>query len=147
MYNASRFKTTIGKDEVKSSDFRRFCEVLPTTFNEMVNCLKRSKFKGRKTGSMGKLCFEDQVLVMLEYYRNYSSMVKLGLEYGVDETTIGRIICRVEKVLISSNSFKLPSKKVIREGNLQLEAVIVDATEMQIQKPKRLRFKLKKNQK
>ena len=147
MYNTSRFKTTIGKDGVKSSDFRRFCGVLPTTFDEMVNCLKSNKFKGRKTGSMGKLCFEDQVLVLLEYYRNYSSMVKLGLEYGVNETTIGRIICRVEKVLISSDRFKLPSKKEIKEGNLQLEAVIVDATEMQIQKPKRLRFKLKKNQK
>lgn len=93
----------------------------------MVECLKQAKYKGRKTGSLGRLSFEDQVLV-LEYYRNYASMVKLGLEYNVDETTIERTIKRVEKVLVTSNSFKLPSKKEI-QGNLQI-AVIVDATEM-----------------
>jgi hypothetical protein len=31
---------------------------------------------------------------MLEYYRDYPSMTKLGMEYEVDPTTIGRVIKR-----------------------------------------------------
>jgi predicted DNA-binding protein YlxM (UPF0122 family) len=94
---------------------------------------------------LGSLCFEDQVFVMLEYYRDYPSMAKLGMEYEVDPTTIGRVIRRVEKILIASPDFKLPSKRSFQESNssIEIEAVIVDATEMAIQKPKRRRFNLK----
>lgn len=147
MYNSSRYLATIGKIGIKIEDYRRFCGVLPETFKAMVIELKTSKLKGRKTGSYGKLCFEDQVLLLLEYYRNYPSQTKLAIEYGVNETTVGRTIKRVEEVLVGCNSFRLPSKKELKNSGLELEAVIVDVTEMQIQRPKRKRFKLgKKNQ-
>jgi hypothetical protein len=57
------------------------------------------------------------------------------------------MIKRVEKILIASPDFRLPSKRELQTSNLSIEAVIVDATEMQVQKPKRRKFKLKKSQK
>jgi hypothetical protein len=147
-YNQSRYQNTLAKITSKPNEFRQIIGVFPETFEAMVNCVKVKKFQGKKTGRLGYLSFEDQVMLMLEYFRDYPSMVKLGLEYGVNETTIGRIIKKVEKILVASSEFKLPTKKSLKQGNLELEAIIVDVTEIAVQKPKRTRFKNgKKNQK
>jgi predicted DNA-binding protein YlxM (UPF0122 family) len=146
-YNQSRYEKTLAKLETKQEQFRQVCGVLPQTFQAMVSCVTSHKYHGQKTGRLGNLCFEDQVFVMLEYYRDYPSMTKLAMEYEVDPTTIGRVIKRVEKILVASPDFRLPSKRELQNRNLSIEAVIVDATEMQVQKPKRRKFKLKKSQK
>lgn len=146
-FNQSRYEKTLAKLETKKEQFRQVCGVLPETFQAMVSCITLHKYRGQKTGRLGNLCFQDQVFVMLEYYRDYPSMTKLGMEYEVNPTTIGRVIKRVEKILVASTDFRLPSKRELQKSNLSIEAVIVDATEMQIQKPKRRKFKLKKNQK
>lgn len=146
-YNSSRYEQTLAKLELKYEQFRQICGVLPQTFQAMVSCVISHKQRGKKTGRLGSLCFEDQVFVLLEYYRDYPSMTKLGMEYEVNPTTVGRVIKRVEKILVASEDFKLPSKRKLQTTNLSIEAVIVDATEMQVQKPKRRKFKLKKNQK
>jgi predicted DNA-binding protein YlxM (UPF0122 family) len=146
-YNQSRYQKTLSKLVPKPEEFRQVCGVLPQTFQAMVSCVTSHKYRGQKTGRLGNLCFEDQVFVMLEYYRDYPSMTKLGMEYEVNPTTIGRLINRVEKILVASSEFRLPSKRELQKGNLSIEAVIVDATEMQVQKPKRRKFKLKKSQK
>jgi predicted DNA-binding protein YlxM (UPF0122 family) len=144
-YNQSRYLRTLGKLVSKPEDFRQICGVLPETFQTMVSCVTSNKYQGCKTGRLGRLCFEDQVFVLLEYYRDYPSMYKLAMEYDVNPTTIGRVIKRVEKILVASPDFRLPSKRELQSTDLSIEAVIVDATEMSIQKPKRARFKLKKS--
>jgi predicted DNA-binding protein YlxM (UPF0122 family) len=144
-YNQSRYQRTLAKLVSKPEEFRPICGVLPHTFQAMVSCVSSHKQRGCKTGRLGRLCFEDQVFVLLEYYRDYPSMAKLAMEYEVDPTTIGRVIRRVEKILVASPEFRLPSKRELQNTNLSIEAVIVDATEMAVQKPKRRKFKLKKN--
>jgi predicted DNA-binding protein YlxM (UPF0122 family) len=147
-YNQSRYQNTLFRITSKPTEFRQIIGVFPETFVAMVNCVKTQKYQGKKTGRLSHLCFEDQVMLMLEYYRDYPSMAKLGLEYSVNETTIGRIIKKVEKILVASSEFKLPTKKSLKQNNLELQAIIVDVTEIAVQRPKRSRFKNgKKNQK
>ena len=75
---------------------------------------------------------------MLEYYREYRSMAHIAVDYGVSESTVSRTIRKIEDVLIKSGKFSLPSKKALYEdGGLELEYIIVDATEFPIERPKK----------
>lgn len=89
--------------------------------------------KGRPT----KLILEDQVLLCLSYWREYQTLFHLATSYGVSETTASRVVRHVEDCLIGSNLFNLPEG----EG-IDWNVVIVDATEISIQKPKKTEEKL-----
>jgi len=43
---------------------------------------------------------EDQLLVALEYWREYRSQFHISYELGLHETTVGRIVRKVENVLM-----------------------------------------------
>ncbi|WP_442940196.1 transposase family protein [Nostoc sp.] len=56
---------------LKSEDFKRLCSVRPDTFNEMVEVVRSHSQAKQKTGQPGKLSLEDQLLMTLEYWREY----------------------------------------------------------------------------
>ena len=63
---------------LKSEAFKRLCGVSPDTFNEMVEvvrCLQQAapplERRKQKTGLPGKLSLEDQLLITLEYWKEY----------------------------------------------------------------------------
>lgn len=93
-------------------------------------------------GSKKGLSIEDQVLLTLSYWREYRTLFHIAHDYGVSEPTASRTVKFVEDTLTKDIRFHLPGKKKLREANLTITAIIVDASESPIERPKR-----KKNQK
>lgn len=83
------------------------------------------------------MSLEDQVLLALEYWREYRTYFHIGQSWGVNESTAYRIIRKVEDRLIKSGEFALPGKKKLREPNYQVKVVVIDVTESPIERPKK----------
>ncbi|MFW1798991.1 transposase family protein [Acinetobacter nematophilus] len=104
----------------------------------MVEQLQRQvSAKGRPS----KLSSEDQVLLCLSYWREYRTLFHVAISYGVSELTASRIVRHVKDCLIQSNLFNLPKNLPAGEG-IDWNVVIVDATEIPIQRPKKTEEKL-----
>tara|TARA_B110000003_G_C16245351_1_gene376774 strand:- start:64 stop:525 length:462 start_codon:yes stop_codon:yes gene_type:complete len=121
--------------------FKRVVGVKPTTFQVMVEEYKASEIERKKTHKVGgrqpKLCEEDRFLLMLEYYREYRTLDHIGIDYGISEGHASKTVRAVEKVLIKSGKLSLPGKKVLHDASNTIEYIVVDATESQIQRPKK----------
>ena len=68
---------------LKPTEFKRFWVAYPDTFKDMVTVLKAEKVQQKKTGRPSKLSTEDQLLMALEYWREYRAYFYLGTSWGV----------------------------------------------------------------
>jgi hypothetical protein len=57
--------------DLESADFKRLCGFTPATFEQMVKVMAAEKVLAKKSGRPSKLSIEDQILVALEYWREY----------------------------------------------------------------------------
>jgi hypothetical protein len=80
---------------------------------------------------------EDQLLLSLQYWREYRTYFHLSVSWGVSEATVCRIVKRVEAILIQAQCLHLPGRKKLRQADAPYEVVIVDASEMPIERPKK----------
>jgi hypothetical protein len=128
--------------EMKPEVFKRLVGVNLATFEAMVvECELHHKEKKSKGGKPNKLDVPTQLLLMLEYFREYRSMAHIGIAYDVSEATVSRIIRETESVLLKSGKFSLPSKKCLyEEDTLKLEYILIDATECPVERPKKNRI-------
>jgi hypothetical protein len=124
---------------LKPSNFKRLCGVYPETFKDMVKVLAAEKALQKKTGRPSKLSLENQILITLEYWREYRTYFHMGTNWGINETTALRIIRKVEDVLVKSGLFNLPGKKVVQSKNPEIEIVVVDVAEHEVERPKKNR--------
>jgi hypothetical protein len=129
-------------ESISDQHFKRLVGVKRATFNLMIKVYKEHLNEVASNAGIGGrpplLLPEEQVLLMLEYYREYRTLAHLGFDYGISESVASRIIRRVEKVLSESRKFSLPAKKELQKGEgLSLDVVIVDVTELPIQRPKK----------
>ena len=123
---------------LSETQFKRYTGISFSTFDLMVEQLKMHvPTKGRPP----KLSVEDQVLLCLSYWREYRTLFHVATSYGVSEPTASRIVRHVEDCLIKSNLFNLPKNLPEGEG-IDWNVVIVDATEIPIQRPKKTEEKL-----
>ena len=128
----------IDSKKLSKTQFKRYTGISWSTFDLMVEQLKMHiPAKGRPS----KLSVEDQVLLCLSYWREYRTLFHVATSYGVSEPTASRIVRHVEDCLIKSNLFNLPKSLPEGEG-IDWNVVIVDATEIPIQKPKKTEEKL-----
>lgn len=79
----------------------------------------------------------DQLLIALYYWRHYRTQFDLGLEFGVSEATICRTIEKVETLLVKSGRFRLPGKRQLQQAEANWEVVVIDVTEVAIERPKK----------
>lgn len=121
---------------LKPEEFKRLCGVRPETFNQMVAVMQQAK-QQLKPGRPSKLSLEDQVLMTLEYLREYRTYFHIAQTWGVYESTTYRIIRSVEDTLIRSKKFRLPGKKKLLAPEHEIEIVVVDVTESPIERPKK----------
>jgi hypothetical protein len=117
--------------------FRRACGVKRETFKAMVAVLNPELNRKGKRGGQNRLSVEDQLLMTLYYWRHYRTQFDIGLAFGVSEATVCRTIHKVEGVLVKSGQFRLPGKRQLQQAETEWEAVVVDVTEVMIERPKK----------
>ena len=122
---------------LRAKEFQRLCGVKPKLFQEMVDVLKQNSPKSRQRGGQAKLSLEDQLLITLEYWREYRTYFHIAQSWGVHESTVCRIVHRVEDKLIKSRKFSLPGKKALFSAETEWSVVIVDVGESPIERPKK----------
>ncbi|MFG0637831.1 transposase family protein [Acinetobacter soli] len=126
----------IDSKKLSETQFKRYTGISWSTFDLMIEQLKMHvPAKGRPP----KLSLEDQILLC--YWREYRTLFHVATSYGVSEPTASRIVHLVEDCLIKSNLFNLPRHLPEGEG-IDWSVVIVDATEIPIQRPKKTEEKL-----
>lgn len=104
---------------------------------------KESRQRRVGGGRKKELPLEDQLLLVLIYYRHYLSQSFLGLIFNMHNSNVSRRIRYIEPQL--AKIFRMPSRKVdteLTEEQVELteEQVVeyfIDATEQQINRPKR----------
>ena len=120
--------------------FRRLTGVKLQTFEKMVSILRdadrKKKYRG---GRRNKLSIEDQLLMSLEYIREYRTYFHIGRSYGVSESSAYKSVKWVEDTLVKHPDFSLPGRKALLKSDTEYEVVLIDATESPIERPKKNR--------
>ncbi|ERS01136.1 hypothetical protein Q674_14215 [Acinetobacter sp. COS3] len=127
--NYSKVKT------LSNSQFKRLVGIQTSTFAEMLEVLRAAQSVSRR-GRPSVLSLKDQLLMTLSYWREYRTLFHVSMSYGIHESNASRIIQKIENILIKSNKSHLPKKLPQGEG-LDWEVVVVDATEITIERPKK----------
>lgn len=126
--------------DLSPAGFKRYCGVRPETFRKMVEVVSgQLSRKRRVSGRPTKLSVEDQVLMTLEYWREYRTFFHIAQSWGLHESSVWRTIRRVENILTKSRAFKLPGKKKLQPADHEIEFVVVDVAETPVERPKKSR--------
>ncbi len=105
------------------------------TFQLMVGLVKADAQKKKKPGRRTKLIIEDQVLMVIQYWREYRTYYHIGLDWGLSESAVCRTY-QIENILINSRKFSLPGKKELWKISSQSDLVVMDVMESPIERPK-----------
>lgn len=125
-------------NHLDNEKFRRLTGVQICTFNKMIEILKEAdKIKKSRGGRKDKLSIENQLLMALEYLREYRTYFHLGLSYDLSESQTYKVIKWIENTLIKHPDFSLPGKNALSAEDSKFEDILIDATEIQIQRPKK----------
>lgn len=101
-------------NELEDKRFSRLTGVKKATFSKMVDILRQAdSLKKSKGGRKNKLNLEDQLLVTLEYLREYRTYFHIGQNYGISESSAYKTIKWVEDTLIKHPNFALPEHKAL----------------------------------
>lgn len=122
---------------LSNGEFKRLCGVSRPTFSEMVSELRPHLDRQGRRGGQAKLSVEDQLLVTLEYWREYRTQFHIGVSWGLHETTVGRIIRKVEDVLVKCGKFRLPSQRQLYQPGWEWSVMMVDVGEVEIERPQK----------
>ena len=124
---------------LSAAEFKRLCGVSRETFGKMVEVLRPHLERQGKRGGQNKLSVEDQLLVALEYGREYRSQFHIATSWGLHETTVGRIIRKVEDILVKCGQFRLPSQRQLYKPGWEWKVLMVDVGEVEIESLKKNR--------
>lgn len=128
-------------DQVKGiggEKFRRLTGVKRATFVKMADILKQADIQKKlRGGRKNKLSIEDQLLMSLEYIREYRTYFHIGQSYGISESSAYKAVRWVEDTLIRHSDFALPGRKALLKNDIEYEVILIDATESPIERPKK----------
>jgi hypothetical protein len=122
--------------KLKPFKFKRRFGVEKHTYNILVEIVKKEE-KKKQRGRKSKLIVEEQVLVTLQYLREYRTYFHISEDWNVSESTICRTVHKIEQILIRSGYFSLSGKKELMKNNNGIKAVLIDVTETPIERPKK----------
>lgn len=124
--------------ELEDEKFRRLTGVKKGTFSKMVDILRQADgLKKSKGGRKNKLNLEEQLLMTLEYLREYRTYFHIGQNYGISESSAYKAVKWVEDTLVKHPNFALPGRKALMKSDMNYEVVLIDATESPIERPKK----------
>ena len=125
---------------LSEEEFCRLTGVKKATFEKTVEILKEVDSRKKKRGCRPKkLKIEDQLLLSLEYLREYRPYFHIGASYGISESSAYKCVKWVEDTLIKHPDFHLPGHKALQKSDVEYEVILVDATESPIERPKKNR--------
>jgi hypothetical protein len=103
-------------------------------FHEMLALLQAAYIKLHEFGGNPKgLTVGDKLLITLKYYREYTTMDFIGVEYGCSKSTVCRSIVWVEDTLSADGRFQLSGKQALQEEGVK--TVGIDVMEHPIERP------------
>jgi hypothetical protein len=123
--------------DLKPSAFKRRCGVHTETFEQMTEVLRPNLDRKGKRGGQCKLSVEDQLLLVLEYWREYRTQFHIATSWGLRESAVCRLVQKVETLLMSSGKFRLPGKKQLLQNAEGWSVIVVDVTESPIERPQK----------
>jgi hypothetical protein len=86
----------------------------------------QSKQRLNNRGRPSRIAIENQLLIMLMYYREYRTFFHISVTYGISEAQCWRIVRKLEDILIKSKLFHLPGKKQLVQSDTSCEVVVID---------------------
>lgn len=124
--------------ELPEEQFRRLTGVKRKTFEKMLEILREANQKKKaRGGRKNKLSIENQLLMTLEYIREYRTYFHISKSYSVSESTAYKTVRWIEDTLIKHPDFALPGRKALLKSDMEYEVVLVDASETPIERPKK----------
>ena len=123
--------------QLNQAQFRRKTGVDPETFAQMEAVLHEREASKRKSGRPPSLSVGTQLLLTLEFWREYRTYFHLGQDWEIHETTVQRTVVRVEEALLKSGRFSLPGKKALKDPDTVFASVVVDVSEVPCERPKK----------
>ncbi len=128
-----RYEQTKG---LSNREFKRLVGVQRGTFDEMVKVMEEYASTKQTRGCPNKLSLPEQILICLQYWREYRTYFHIAGDWQISESTVCRIVHRVESTLINSGRFRLGGKKSLLNSSQKPTTVAMDVTESQIERPK-----------
>lgn len=126
--------------ELGEEKFRRLTGIKYSTFLKMIDILREADLRKKAQGGRkNKLSIEDQLLMTLEYLREYRTYFHIGQNYGISESSAYKTVRWIEDTLIKQPDFALPGKKALVKSDMEYETILIDATESPIERPKKSR--------
>ena len=98
---------------LSAPEFKRLFGVQRETFEQMAKLMRQAEQNKGQGGVKPKLILEDQIVVTLQHWWEYRPYFHIAHDWGVSESTISRIVKKVENVLIQSEQFRLAEKKAL----------------------------------
>ena len=123
--------------DLKPGDFKRACGDHPHTFETMLQVLQEHEQQKVKPGRPSTLSLKNQLLMTLQYWREYRTYFHIGLSWGVAESVVWRTVRKIENLLITSKMFHVPGKKKLRAGGTSFEVIVVDVAESPVERPQK----------
>jgi DDE superfamily endonuclease/Helix-turn-helix of DDE superfamily endonuclease len=127
--------------------FRQLTGLTPAVFDRLLAELEprhRDAEAQRKTrrprqrkpgaGPKHKLTLADRLVMLLMYYRTYTTHAFLGFLFGVDDSAVGRNINPLQPLL--AGIFRIPERRVELQPD-EVRELFFDATERPIPRPSR----------
>ena len=141
IYNFAMFISKImDYQNLSDEQFKRRFGVYKQTYRKMVESVKSVEADSNspsKRGPKPKLSIEEQVLVTLEYWREYRTYFHIGTSWELSESTICRIVNKTEKMLLQSGNFRLKGKKALLNQAEIPVITVMDVTETPRELPKK----------
>ena len=130
----------IDYQDLSDEQLKRRLGVYKQTCRKMVESVKSVEADSNSASKREpnpKLSIEEQVLVKLEYWREYRTYFHIGISGQLSESTIGRIVNKTEKMLLQSGNFRLKRKKALLNQAEIPVITVMDVTETPIESPQK----------
>lgn len=126
-------------NKLSEEEFKRVTGVTKDTFKLMKEVVTKHYEKARaKGGAKKNHAPSDQILMMLEYYREYRTYKHIAIDYNTSESTAHYTVKKIEEILIKDERFHLSSlRKDKPQKQNNIGVIIVDVTETPCERPKK----------
>ena len=110
-------------------NFELFETILGKVQEKNIVYLQKNPLSNR--GLDGNFSLPNQLLLTLEYLRQYPTFLSLGFSYGVSESYSNKIFHKIRVILADIVGLKNPSKLKYKD----IKTVIIDVTVQPIERP------------